>query len=66
MNLRWFALMLPLLTGCGREIEHKGDGWIDVANAGGSASVKEVVMPSGTRCVVLIGYTKGAIACDWK
>lgn len=65
-DYRTLVLACLLLAGCGREVEQKGDGWMAIQDSGGSGSVKEIVMPSGTRCVVMVGMYKGAISCDWR
>ena len=39
---------------------------LTVSDGGGSADVKIITLPDGTRCAVLIGYSKAAISCDWK
>ncbi len=33
---------------------------------GGSDDLKEVSLPSGTRCVVYNGIQKGGISCNWE
>jgi hypothetical protein len=58
--------LIAVLTACGREVSPKSDGWIYVQDDGGSASIKEITMPSGTRCVVMIGMYKAAMSCDWR
>ena len=64
----WGLLLLLclLLAGCERATVLKDDGWMIVQDGNGSAGVKEIVLPSGTRCVALIGYYKGAITCDFR
>lgn len=59
-------MLVLLLVGCERVATTQPDGWTEVQDGGGSGSVKEIVLPTGTRCVVLIGYGKGAITCDFR
>lgn len=37
-----------------------------VGGAGGSASVQEVRLSDGTRCVVVVGAYKAGVDCDWS
>jgi predicted alpha/beta-fold hydrolase len=64
-SLKWLSLAL-LLAGCSKSVSTTPEGWVSVSNGDGSAAVKEVTMPSGLRCVVLVGYSKGALTCDWR
>jgi hypothetical protein len=55
-----------LLVGCERAAVVKSDGWLMVQDGMGAAGVKEVVLPSGLRCVVMVGYQKGGLTCDFS
>lgn len=37
-----------------------------VGGSGGEAEVKVVTLDDGTKCAILVGYSKGAISCNWK
>ena len=54
------------ISGCGNDVKIEGDGWMGIQTSGGAAGIKEITMPSGRRCVVLVGYYKGALSCDWS
>ena len=56
---------VALLAGCERAANPKSDGWMIVQDGQGSAGVREITLPSGLRCAVLIGYSKGALDCDF-
>ena len=66
MRLLLVALAcVALLAGCERTADLKSDGWMVVQDGQGSAGVREITLPSGLRCAVLIGYSKGALDCDF-
>lgn len=50
------------LAGCGKS----GNTQAHVSDGYGEGEVKLVMLQDGTRCAVLIGYSKGGIHCDWK
>ena len=58
------SLLTVGLGGCAKT-EATVDGNL-ISNGEGSATVTEHTLKDGTRCVVLIGYYKGAISCDWR
>lgn len=66
-RLLFVVLALAALAGCNPSVETTpaGAGWVQVSNGYGSAGAKEIEFPSGTRCVVLVGYYKGGIDCDF-
>ena len=54
-----------MLMGCAGEAKvdkHNGT----VSNGEAEAAITEYNLSDGTRCAVLIGYSKGAIDCDWN
>jgi len=62
-------LVALVLAGCGdpaQEMASENRGPSIVSGGGGYGEVKEVRLSDGTRCVVLIGSSKGGISCDWK
>jgi hypothetical protein len=38
----------------------------EIGDGNGQATVALTYLEDGTRCAVLIGYSKGAISCDWQ
>ena len=59
--------MLVLAAGCeGNTVKDAGAGWTYISDGMGSAAIREITLPSGTRCAALIGYYKGALTCDWS
>lgn len=72
--MRLLIILLFVLTGCGENVA-KGDldpvpyaqkNKIYFSDGYRSAEIQEIEMPSGTRCVVLLGFHKSGIDCDWK
>lgn len=59
MKIACLVLLLIGLMSC-------SGGGQSVAGAGGGGDIQEIYLSDGTRCVVLIGYYKGAISCDWQ
>jgi hypothetical protein len=57
------------LVACSAKVQDTGGNSVEkpegvyLSDGGGSAFVTEVTMPSGTKCVVLVGYQKGALDC---
>ncbi len=54
------AVVVLILAGCGNSPGQ------DVTDGMGSGRVTMVRLDDGTRCAVLVGYSKGAIDCDWQ
>lgn len=55
------------LAGCSQELfPVKTSTGIKLSGSEGEALVQEITLNDGTKCATLIGYTKGAITCNWK
>jgi hypothetical protein len=58
-----------LVTACGPSYvntQTASDGSIYINNRAGGGSITEVRLKDGTKCAVLIGYSKGGISCNWQ
>lgn len=64
MKFKFMIVMLVALvvTGCSKV----GDIQATVSDGIGTGDVTLVMLRDGTKCAVLIGYSKGAISCDWR
>lgn len=59
------VILAVLLCDCSRSPTPTEIG-IEVNAADGSAMVQEVFLKDGTRCAVIVGYSKGGIDCEWR
>jgi hypothetical protein len=61
------VLVALVLAGCGKPHDPKyHENGVTVYDSGGSGSVQEITLTDGTRCAILVGYSKGGIDCDWN
>jgi len=57
--MKYILILLAAFAASGCEMGDVSDGM-------GSGDIKMYTLPDGTKCAVLIGYSKGAIDCNWK
>ena len=61
--LLMIALVGVLISSCAKS---EGEKQAFVYDGFGSGEVHLITLEDGTRCAVLIGFSKGAIDCSWK
>lgn len=60
MKTMALILSVVLLSACTNNTQQQ------VSDGNGSAGVTMVYLQDGTKCAVLVGYSKGAISCDFR